>query len=197
MLEKFLHNKKLRTKINTFFIEHKEQIMDIVLFGSIVRGKEKPSDIDVLLLFNSKENIEIAYSFRKALKSFSFSLNVITKTYATLLSESFPAKTSILAEGYSLIYNNRLASCFGYSSFILFRYSLKGFHQSKRMLFHYSLHGRYKNEGMLKKLGLLKFSDTIILSPINTAEETREYISSWKITFDEFPVLFPNRVSII
>lgn len=196
MLQQFLQNKKLHSNIKSFFAQHKDDILDIILFGSIVRGKEKPADIDILLLFSHKENLEIAYAFRKVLDPFSLPFTIITKTYNSFLLESFAAKESILVEGYSLIKNCSIASAFGYNSFILFRYSLKGFNQSRRMLFHYSLHGRYKNNGMLQKLTLIKFSDTVLLSPVQSVEETKEYLSSWNIAFEEMPVLLPKRISV-
>jgi predicted nucleotidyltransferase len=196
MFDQFLNNKKLRNKIHSFFVQHNEQLFDIIIFGSLIRGKEKPADIDILLLFKNKENIDIVYSFRNQLKSFGFSLNVIAKTYSSLLSPHFNAREAILGEGYSLITNNFLASSFGYSSFILFKLSLVSFTQSQRMRFHYSLYGRYNSQGMLKKLKLIKFSDSILLSPITSAEETKEYLSLWNIAFQEFPVLLPFRVGL-
>lgn len=194
MLQQLLQNKKLRSKINSFFSQHKDALTDIILFGSLVRGKEKPVDIDILLLFATKEDMDIAYAFRKALEPFSLPFNVITKTYSSLLSGSFAAKEAILAEGYSLITNTTLATSFGYSPFLLFRYTLQGFTQSQRMLFQYSLHGRYNKEGMIQKLHLIKFSDSILLAPISSAEETKEYLSLWHISFEEIPVLFPRRI---
>ena len=40
------------------------EIEDIILFGSIVRCKEKPNDIDILLLFKNKIDKEIEYDVR-------------------------------------------------------------------------------------------------------------------------------------
>ena len=46
-------------------IEKEKEIHDIVVFGSIVRGKEKPGDIDVMVIFKKNVNKEIEYQIRK------------------------------------------------------------------------------------------------------------------------------------
>ena len=50
MLEKLLKDIKLQKEIKKIFAGN-EGIIDIVLFGSVVRGKKYPQDIDLLLLF--------------------------------------------------------------------------------------------------------------------------------------------------
>src|SRR3989344_4816313 len=65
----------------------KKEIFDIILYGSFVKGKEKPEDIDILLIFEKtslKERTEIAHEF-KILISKKFDHNKKTKfTYALI-----------------------------------------------------------------------------------------------------------------
>ena len=77
---------------------------------------------------------------------------------------------------------------------MLFR-SLKGFSKSDRMRFYYSLYGRTKDQkGILKELNATKFSDSIILCPIESSEAMKDFFDTWEIAFERFPVLIPTRV---
>jgi len=60
-------------------------------------------------------------------------------------------------------------------------------------LFLLPTYGR-NNEGMLKKLKLYKFSERIIISPVEESERVKEYLDSWSIKYLEFPVLIPARI---
>ena len=63
------------------------------------------------------------------------------------------------------------------------------------MRFYYSLYGRNKNDGgILKDLNVLKFSDTILLCPIQNTEKMKEYLDYWKIKYIEFPIMMPDRL---
>src|SRR3989344_6383768 len=196
MFQELLKNKTFKSKVKHFFEKNEAEILDIILFGSVVKGKDRPKDIDIILLFKNKEKIEIAYLLRKELKEFKEDINVITKNYNSLMSENFIAKESFLSEGYSLINNKFISEEFGYTNFMLFKYELIGFSQSKRMRFQYSLYGRNKAIGMIKELSLIKFSDSILLSYIENSEKTKEYLNSWNIKFEEIPILIPNRLKL-
>ena len=196
MFHALLKNKAFKSKIRGFFQENKADVLDIILIGSTVRGKESPQDIDILLLFKDKEDLECAYTVRKELEKLGLkkTFNILTKTYRSLISETFLAKEAFLSEGYSLITNKFVSEELGYHTFILFKYELKGFTQSQRMQFQYSLYGRKNQGGMLKKLSLIKFSDMILLSPVPHAEKTKEYLLFWNIKFEEMPILLPSRI---
>ena len=62
MFHELLKNKAFTSKIHGFFQENKAEVLDIILIGSTVRGKESPQDIDILLLFKTKENLDLAYA---------------------------------------------------------------------------------------------------------------------------------------
>jgi hypothetical protein len=78
----------------------------------------------------------------------------------------------------------------------LFKYDLVGLNKSDRMRFYYSLYGR-NQEGILKRLKLIKFSETILLCPVQSEEELGIYLQSWKIKFISFPMLIPTRLKHI
>lgn len=188
-------NMKLKSEIKKFFIKNKEIILDIILFGSFIKGKEKPNDIDMLILYKDKKDIEKSHELKKILEKKGYNVDITDKTYLELFEESFKAREDILSEGYSVVNDKSLLQGFGYISFILFKYELRGFTKSDRMRFYYSLSGRTKKDtGILKDLNSLKFSDTILLCPVENAEKMKEYLDYWKIKYIEFPIMIPSRL---
>jgi predicted nucleotidyltransferase len=198
MPEQLLKNTKFKSEIKNFFKKKQEIILDIILFGSSVKGKEKPTDIDLLILYKDKKDIDASYELKKTIKKIGYEIEITDKTYKELLQETFIARESILSEGYSLIYEKFLSQGLGYMNLFLFRYELKEFSKSDRMRFYYSLYGRGKNQkGVIDELSLIKFSETILFCPAENAEKTKEYLDNWKIKFTEFPILIPIRLKSI
>jgi len=178
-----------------FYAEHRNVLLDIILFGSTIRGKQKPADTDILLLFKDKTDLAVSYQFRKSGEKYHLNLEVIPKTYHELLSSDFLARESILSEGYSIIKKASLSKLLNFSSFVLFRYHLKNLTKSKRMLFYYSLYGRRTGEtGMLSALQAVKLTDSTLLVPVSKSEEAKIYLASWHIDFMEIPLLIPQRI---
>lgn len=192
MLNQLLKDTKFKSEVNNFYRQHKEQVLDIILFGSAVKGKITPSDIDILLIFKEKESIDTEYELKNNLKAYKVSIT--SKTYHSLFSEDFKARESILTEGFSLINKKPLSSLFGFSQMTIFKYSLKGKNESERMRFYFSLYGRGKDEGILKEYDMLKFSGSTILCPTSFLESAKDYLNSWNINFNEYPILIPTRV---
>ena len=194
MSKKLLKDIKFKSEIKSFFKENKKEIIDIILFGSSIRRKEKPKDIDLLILYNDKKDIDLSYELEKKLKRKGYDVEIVDKTYGELFEGTFKAMEGILSEGYSLIFNKFLSEGFGYMNLILFKYDLKGLNKSQRMRFYYSLYGRNKNQGVLNELSAIKFSETVLLCEIENSEIMKEYLKNWDIKFKEFPILIPNRL---
>jgi predicted nucleotidyltransferase len=193
MLRELLKNTQLMSKINGIIKENRDEILDIVLFGSSVKGKEKPRDIDLLVIYKSKINTELNYKIKKEFEILGIEVDLVSKSYEGLFNSSFLARESYLSEGYSLIQRKFIADGLGFKPMALFRYDLRHFNKSQRMRFYYSLYGR-NAEGMLKKLRLYKFSERIILAPVEESEKVKEYLNSWNIKYLDVPILIPSRI---
>ena len=181
------------SKIHSIIKKYEDEILDIAVFGSSVRGKEKPRDLDVLIIYKTKVNPELNYKIKKEFETLGFEIDLVAKNYSGLFDSSFIAREAYLSECYSLLQKKFIADGFGYKPMALFRYDIKNFNKSQRMRFYYSLYGR-NSEGMLKKLNLYKFSERIIISPVEESERVKDYLNSWKIQYIEIPILIPIRV---
>ena len=192
MLKELLRNKKFQSIITKFY---NGDIVDIVLFGSSVKGKEKPKDIDILLIFNKRVDSNLAYKLRKSLEMLNLKVSITPIVYKDLFNTSFLAREAFINEGYSIINKTTIAKGLGFDSFYLFTYNLKNLNKSDRMKFYYSLYGRNRGKGMLKILNAIKFSENMILVPVERIEEARDYLSSLNIEYKETPVLIPERIT--
>lgn len=198
MLRELLKNTKFQCQIREFFSKNKDDMLDIILFGSSVKGKERPKDIDILILFKGRKDIDVSYELKKKLEKEGFNADVTDKTYKELFEESFKAREAFLAEGYSLAYGRFISEGLGYLKFVLFRYELKGFNKSDRMRFYYSLYGRSKEQkGILNEMDAIKFSDSVLFCPLENSARMEEYLNSWRIKFIEFPIMMPSRMGTV
>jgi len=184
----------LESKSRTFYTQNSEEILDIILFGSTIKGKDHPNDLDILIVFKNKKSLDLTYKFRKLLEPLvNLPVEVTSKGYYELFDTNFVAREALLKEGYSLVNHVFVANGLGYQSKVMFTYNLKNKNKSERMRFYYSLYGR-GSPGMLKKLNSVKHTDTVILCPIEHQEEMRIFLQSWKIEFSEISLLIPERL---
>lgn len=198
MPKKLWKDTKFKKVVQKFHSEHRHEIIDIILFGSSVRGKDKPNDIDILILFFEKKNLQTSYELKTSLRKAGYEAEISEKTYQELLSGTFKPAESIISEGYSIIYEKAISEGLNYHSEELFKYELRGFEKTKRMRFYYSLYGRNKNDkGMIRELKATKFSDTILLCPVENVEQMKEYLTHWQIKYTNFPILLPSRLKEI
>lgn len=192
MLRELLKNKEFLKVIRAFL--EKPEIIDVILFGSSVRGKDGPGDIDLLVVYSGEEIIDINYELRKKLGGINKNIEVIGKSYGDIFKPEFFAREAILSDGFSFKQKNFISKGFGYDNFILFKYSLRGFNKSRRMQFYYSLYGRGGRAGLLEKSKSYKFSDTIILCPVENSELIKNFLEKLKIEFVQSSILIPNKV---
>jgi predicted nucleotidyltransferase len=196
MSKELLKNIKFKSVAKSFF--KKYDLLDIILFGSAVRNKENPNDIDILIIFKNKKNLDQSYELKKAFRSGGFEVEITSIDYPHLISGTFLPSEGILSEGYSLIYDKFISEGLDYMSFHLFRYELKPLNKSDRMRFYYSLYGRTKDQkGMLAELRSIKFSETILFCPSENSERMKSFLDFWKIKYLEFPILIPLRIKSI
>ncbi len=147
------------------------EVVDVLVFGSSVRGNGRPSDIDVCVVWNrNKARVEGA----------------VNKTYDELFDPGFLAREDILADAISLRLGKRLSEAFGFASFAGFIYSLKGRDYNERA----RLHAAFKK--IAGELGVLRFRG-FALVPVGNAERFKDFLNYWNIPFRETRLLFPGQ----
>ncbi|MBU0629071.1 MAG: nucleotidyltransferase domain-containing protein [Nanoarchaeota archaeon] len=175
-----------------FFKANKDSVIDIVLFGSLARGKENPNDIDVLVLFKDKVNKDVEYKLRKNLGD---DVSIISKTETGLIDVSFDAREGFLFEGYSLVDGKSVASRYGFSSFGLIIYDTKRMTNTQKTRFYYALNGRGGSSGVVESLSGIKLSDNILAVPLCKIENAKEFFDFWKLDYKYIPSLIPSTLA--
>lgn len=170
----------------------RQKVLDAVLFGSAMRGKAAPRDLDLCILIEDKDeekSIDLADSLGSFLEKLSLKphISVITSSAAT--SGNTLIKT-LLNEGYSVTKNKSFSSIFGFESKSLFVYTLKKFTSSKRVQFHYMLRGRYGTKGMLKEMQGIILGTGTILVPTEKEDLLKEILDRWNVKYEIKRALF-------
>jgi len=157
-----------------------EDVLDVIFFGSSVKGKVFPKDMDTLILVCGKKARERIMG--NVPHSLLDSLTVMT--YEEFLKNRDILQTA-LVEGYSLKFG-RLSGVFSFESrvFFFFKVTLKG---SERVKFYRAL-----------KLLLEETSSTLVTTgclytPIEYSSRIEEFFSDWGIPFAFVEVLLPER----
>lgn len=174
------------SKLKKELLSKRKQIVDVILFGSLTRGKGKPGDIDLCLVFRDTINwVMVKELQRKLGERYHLSAlkvdDFFTKTHSL-------ART-LLLEGVSLISGKRKADTFGLTAKLLYSYDLTKEKASKKVRFVYLLRGRGK-EGLVKKWGGEFVSSNTFIIPMDKDSEMQEILTEWKIRYKRKKILF-------
>jgi len=128
-------------------------IVDIIVYGSITRGKENPNDTDILILFREYDP-DVYLELSKKYHVVGIKVDELF-TLSSLLVE-------VLAEGWSVKYKRPLGEILGiraFKEYIFKKVIYKGKASSKKTSLHYFLYGR-KDRNVI---GLLEETDSLVI----------------------------------
>ncbi len=185
MLKKQKQLSFLKKKIKKW-IKEKQEIIDILMFGSFMRNKSMPRDIDLCILLNDddeKKAIDLTHSLAKLFeKQTELNLQINSITEKDFILGSSLTKT-LIEEGFSFLKNRLLSELMGYKSYILFFYSLKKFSHSQRVRFHYALQGRNKEKGILNEVHGVLLGGGVIKVPVIYEDLFKEFLDKWDVVY--------------
>ena len=187
------YQKGIKQKGKAFYRKHKEAVFDILLYGSAVKGKGTPRDIDIVIILkkaDKEEYFNLPYEFKTMLDDTDIDADVKGIRIEELFDPNTLSRENILIEGYSLIHEKFLHEILGFSSYSLFIYNLDGMSNSQKTRFQYSLKGRRGEEGMVQRTGSHHIGKGCILVPTAFSLEFRKYLESWEVKLRELKGLF-------
>lgn len=164
-------------------------ILDIILYGSAIKGKETPRDIDILLIFNKKplkERAVISQKLKEKLKIKEIDIKTIN--LEELFQKDFLARQGILIEGYSLLYQIKFSERMGFVGYALFTYNLKSLNHNEKTKFTYALIGR-KTQGMIKQLEAEPLGKGVVIVPIKNSIIFEEFLQKWNVNYKKRSIL--------
>ena len=170
------------------FIKENPSIIDIIVFGSIVRSKRKPEDIDICVL--SIDKFSRINKLKKIMtKEFKKDVHVSVLYLRDFLNPEETLWKTIFHEGISLTKNNLLSKLMGFESSVLFWYKLENLKPIEKIKFSYALRGRNKNDGILKEVKGEYLGKGSLIVPVENEDEIREFFARWNVSFSRRRIL--------
>lgn len=150
-------------------------IFDIVVYGSSVKGKTKPNDIDVLVIFKEGSLKERLIKIQAIKKKIEIPIDIKGILWEELFRPEFFARAGILLEGLSIFENKPFCSKLGFEGYTMFTYSLQNKSHTEKIEFNYILRGRNK-VGIIKQLEGHHKGPGVILIPIKNSLEFEDVL---------------------
>lgn len=164
-----------------------EDVFDIVVYGSIVRGKHDINDIDIAIILNKKEKLnkklEMSEHLRRKLDFLKIDADVKTIDIFDLKDPSFVARQAVISEGFSLLNKKFLHLSFGFSTFFIFSYNMRNLTNSQKKMFYYALKGRRGQKGLLAEKNAKEIGNGVISVPLENSEEFKSFFEQHKIDY--------------
>ena len=167
-------NKTCRILIRKYKLE------DMIIFGSALKGKSRPSDIDIAIIIDEKKNnIE---KISQELSQLRIDLHITKINPCNLLMETRLWST-LIHEGFSVKKQRFLSEMFNLRPMLLFQYELKDLDKIKKQAFCHALYGTGGRESFLDTVKGEKIGRNSVLVPVSRAEEMRSFLETWDLIY--------------
>lgn len=164
--------KNLTKKLKPLLKKYK--LNDIVIFGSFVRGKFNPNDLDIALIVKN-ENKELIFNAENEIKSICEKSDIIILNFDEIYEPLF---ASIFKEGFSILKEEFFYNLHGVEPLKLYKYSIKFLNPVQKVQFERGLNK------IIKSINGVKIVRSVVLVPLNLSEEFEEFLKTWKIHFE-------------
>lgn len=174
MLEKSKNLSQIKKELKKY-IEDKN-VLDVILFGSFVKGKQNPSDIDIAII-SEQEPIDLEdyhVSFIKPQEFFRKIPSLIT---------------TLFKEGYSLKTDQYFSEKYGFRNKTMFSYELSGISDSSKVKIVNFLRGAKKSKGIVEENGGEWLTSGVFFCQISNDYLFEQYFLNNKIKFKKYNLL--------
>ncbi len=145
----------------------RNDVIDVIIFGSTAKGKIRPADVDIALLVKEKNP-----DLKKKVKDLLPQADVQILTFEDYSRSLF---FTLLKEGYSIKHKKYIHTMYGTSPVKLYRYSLKSLTASKKVMFE---------RGIKTISGLTRLSNRVVLVPITHSGEFEDFLRQWNLDIE-------------
>lgn len=147
----------------------------MIIFGSAVKGKTLPGDIDVALLVKEKNEKTIEAVKDEAWKIIDYKIDFAVLSIEDVYSSVW---LSLIKEGFSVAKGKFLHEIYGIEPCVLFKYGLKSLDRIKKVQFDRGL-----NE-ILKDAKGTRLLRTIVLIPLKNSLRFEDFLKTWKLEYE-------------
>lgn len=149
------------------------ELKDIIIFGSFVRGKTKPGDVDMGLLipkYKTKSGV-----IGKIIMEFDAFKGIDTEVIDSEMVYMDPLFWRIAKDGFSIKYSKFISKATQTESMTIFEYSLKDLTKTQKVQFNRALHNVLQD----KNVHLVKAGSLWV--PSMFSEQFQELADSWQL----------------
>ncbi|MBI2522799.1 nucleotidyltransferase domain-containing protein [Candidatus Woesearchaeota archaeon] len=161
-------------------------IFDIVVYGSAVKGKTSPLDVDIVVIFRGgtlKERLAKIQSIKKYIKP-GKNIDIKGILLEELFQEQFFARSGIFLEGISIFDGVPFSHKISFEGYAIFIYNLQNKSHTEKVKFNYVLSGR-NDLGMVKRLEGKHIAPGVIQIPIKNSMEFEEVLKRHNINYSK------------
>ena len=149
---------------------------DIIFFGSFVKEKATPKDIDIALLVIKKDDKTIGHITKEISRviestKLDFAVISIKEIYSNIW-------ITLLKEGYSVKKEEYLNNIYNIKPVILYKYSIKSLNPVQKVQFDRGLNR------VLKEIDGKRLVRTVVIVPLQKAEEFEDFLKTWKMEYE-------------
>ena len=173
--------KKLCKKV----LKNYPELKDIIIFGSFIRKKNNPKDIDLALIIQ-KYKVKSG-TIGKITKEFDIFKKIDIEVIDSENIYLDPLFWRIAREGFSVKHNKFISKSAQIKPVVFYEYSLNGLSKTKKVQFNRAIHNTIK--GNIIKKGS-------IWVPISESEKFKELINSWNLKTKSFEAVFMDKARI-
>ncbi len=154
-----------------------KKITDIIVFGSAIKGKTMPRDIDIAVIAEEKIEINVPGFHTSNITAKDFFVNPPSIV------------NTILREGYSLRNDKNLSEVLNFNSRLLFSYYLEGLSSSQKVRAVNFLRGKNKEKGIIEENGGEWLANQVFILPIEAGYVIEQFLINSRIKFKKSYVL--------
>jgi len=169
---------KLMKTAKKFKKKHRK-VFDVILYGSTIKGKEKPNDFDFMLILRGAkegERFDLAFEFKEKLLDLGFpheKLDVKAINLENLFDPNYLTTPGILIEGFSLTKGRPIHELMNGESYALFTLNLSRLDGNNKTKFQFALKGRDGKGRVIKELNGSYLGPWVIMIPIENTHKFR------------------------
>ena len=168
-------------------------IFDIVVYGSLVKGKTTARDVDIAVIFlegTLRERLDKIQNIKNKIKpKISQELDIKQLLLKDLFSSDFLARTGILLEGESIFKGRKFCETLGFRAFSLFWYDLKGLTHARKVKFNYILAGRSGFKGIIRHLEGERLASGAVKMPMQNSIEFEDVLKANEVNYKKKDIL--------
>lgn len=160
-----------------------DSIVDVFLFGSYVKNKSNPSDIDICIVFKDKIGLNKVHLFEETLSQNNINSHISFLTVSQFFTKMHALSRTQMFEGISLINGESMAERYGLKSLTMYSYNLNSLSSSDKVRFVYFIRGRNKKKGIIAQLNGKFLSKSCFVVPVQYDAEILQALEQWNIEF--------------